>query len=294
MHKLMDKIRQAVFGYQRQATAWSDAALALLRIHAGFTMMSAGLDKLPVPEWMTDQVVAMGFPLPGAFAWIACVSEFVFGALLVVGFATRISAFFLAVTIGFACFRFHGVMPLIGMHITQLYFWIFILFAISGPGRYSIDSAAHRGKLLSPKSWTAILVLLASCLIIFAANRREGDNVNAAVDDFTIDSVNIAGSFNNWDPADINMQKTEDGLYAHQQVFSGPQAVEFKFTANGSWDVNLGELDQQTTGFPITGNAELDNGNNTENIKAYIPAAGTYLFTLKLDGFEYSINRLEE
>ena len=101
--------------------------------------MGAGLDKIPLPDWMVDQVITVGFPLPVFFAWVACFTEFGFGLLLILGFMTRLSALMLAFTIGVAAFGFHGVLPLIGMHITQHYLWLFVLLAAVGAGRYSID-----------------------------------------------------------------------------------------------------------------------------------------------------------
>jgi hypothetical protein len=62
-------------------------AILLLRIFAGYTIMMAGLDKLPLPGWMTDQVASMGIPIPTQVSWIASFGEFAFFGSLLCGTA---------------------------------------------------------------------------------------------------------------------------------------------------------------------------------------------------------------
>ena len=45
-------------------------------------------------EGFAEGVAAMGFPVPLAFAWAAALSELLGGIIVVLGFGTRIGAFF--------------------------------------------------------------------------------------------------------------------------------------------------------------------------------------------------------
>ena len=114
-------------------TTWlTEPIMLLARLYAGLTIASAGLDKLPTPDWMVDQVVQLKlFPQPAWFAFIACFTEFVCGILLAVGLLTRSSGLLLAFTMGVAAFRFHRVTPLLGMHIAQGFVWLFMMLAMS-------------------------------------------------------------------------------------------------------------------------------------------------------------------
>ena len=53
----------------------ADLLLLGARVYAGYTIASAGLDKLPVPDWMGEQVARMGLPAVGFFAVVACLTE---------------------------------------------------------------------------------------------------------------------------------------------------------------------------------------------------------------------------
>jgi hypothetical protein len=74
----------------------------------------------------------------------------------------------------------------------------------------------------------------------------------------TINSINIAGSFNDWDPSFIEMQIALDSTYFTNLEFEKSGLIKFKFAANKSWEINWGEKDQSSIGFPISGQAELD------------------------------------
>lgn len=271
----------------------SNLALLCARIYAGYTIMTAGLDKIPLPDWMVDQVTTIGFPFPVFFAWVACFTEFAFGLLLILGFMTRLSGIMLAFTIGVAAFGFHGVLPLIGMHISQHFLWLFILFATLGPGRYSIDYLIKNPHQAHISKWnrlaipTLVFLLAAGLILEFSATADAAEETTVA-----INSINIPGSFNNWDPAANEMTQTSDTDYELDLAFAEAGLIEFKFTANASWEINMGDTDQATQGFPIQGDATLDGGNTTQNIQAYIPAPGTYRFQLNRQSYAYSVDSL--
>lgn len=268
--------------------------ILLARIFGGYTMLIAGLDKLPLTDWMVEQVTSMGFPFPVFFAWLATWAEFAFGCLFLLGLLTRFSAIILATVMGVAAFGFHQVIPFGEMHITQGYFWFFLVFAVMGGGKYAFDhyvsqsALSFRQKMLFT-GIPALMVLLALGLYLQYSPIQ---NDSEPTDDFTISSINLAGNFNEWNPT-ATIMNTEDSLnYFTNLTTEGPLAIQFKFTANESWEYNLGEIDQENKGFPIEGKAELDSGSNTRNIQAYLPQAGIYRIRLNIESFRYSVDSI--
>jgi putative oxidoreductase len=285
-------ITQIFFGRLNISSDWANLALLFLRFYAGFTIMMAGLDKLPLTDWMTEQVESMGFPFPVFFAWFASFSEFAFGALLVLGLLTRISGIFLAIIMGVASFGFQGVLPLVDMHIAQHFFWIFILYSFLGAGKFSIDYWLLRKLFKSPLSQTLIALVSFLILLFIGLFREYNYEIPVEEEEVQISSFNIPGSFNNWDPSSNSMEQVKEDTYVLIRNFDEAGYIEFKITTNGTWDINLGEEDQSQLGFPVKGTAELDNGGNTENIKAFIPESGSYRFLFNSETYEYSLDSL--
>lgn len=269
--------------------------LLFLRVYFGLTIMMAGLDKLPLPDWMTEQVVSMGFPFPTFFAWIASFGEFAFGALLCLGLMTRFSGVMLAIIMGVASFCFQKVTPLIDMHIAQMFFWVFVLFAAVGAGRFSLDYLIlSQSQQQGSRFKLSLMALPASLLLLSIGLYREwtAPPLQAVTDRMELSSINVPGSFNNWDPAANEMRQLTETTYVLDVEFEQSSLIEFKFTANKSWDLNLGEKDQNSEGFPISGTAELDGGNDTQNIKAYIPAPGAYRIELDTETYSYKVGNI--
>jgi putative oxidoreductase len=286
---------KALLGHTKIEATWPNAGLLLLRLYAGITIMLAGLDKLPLTDWMTDQVVAMGFPFPVFFAWVASFSEFAFGLLLTIGLMTRISALFLAITMGVAAFAFQGVLPFLNMHISQHYFWIYILFLGIGGGRYAADYWLSQAAGIKHSVKTALPMGAFAILLMFGLYREfvmpKTQPVATKEENLSIASVHVTGSFSQWDPAANPMQKTSAQTYETTLNFAQPGPIEFKFTANQSWDNSLGAVAGQKGGFPIKGKALP--GANAANIKGYIPAAGSYVFQISLDSLSFSVDSLQ-
>ena len=222
--------------------------LLILRFYFGFIIMTAGLDKLPLPDWMVEQVVSMGFPFPAFFAWVASFAEFACGALLCLGLMTRFSGLMLAIVMGVASFGFQKVMPFVDMHIAQMFFWTFLLFAFVGAGRFSLDYLIlRRSQVQAPgnRFKLSMIALPISLMLVGIGFYREFSTpVVEETNTLEISSINVPGSFNNWDPTANEMQKIDEKTYVLDVEFEQSSLIEFKFTANKSWDVNLGEKDQ--------------------------------------------------
>ncbi len=120
-------------------------ALALLRIFTALSFISHGTQKLlafPVaPSW----------GMPGAFSlpWIAGVLEIVGGALVLVGFLTRPTAFLLSGLMAVAYWMAHGskgFYPILnGGEAAMLFCFIFLYIFAAGPGALSVDGLRRRG-----------------------------------------------------------------------------------------------------------------------------------------------------
>ena len=90
--------------------------------------------------------------------------------------------------------------------------------------------------------------------------------------DLGIESLSIAGSFNDWELEANPMTSIEEGVWEATIAIESPGLIEFKFAANGGWDLNLGESDDLPTDLPLTGAGD-PNGNN---IRFVAPAPGAY------------------
>lgn len=124
---------------------WSDRAVSVLRIVAGFLFMSHGMQKL------------LGFPAPAAHSFqlftlsgFAGVLELFGGILLLIGLFTRPVAFILSGEMAFAYFIAHAPQnfwPLINRgELAVLYCFVFLYFAVAGGGVWSLDNALRAGR----------------------------------------------------------------------------------------------------------------------------------------------------
>jgi putative oxidoreductase len=114
--------------------------LSLLRIMAGLLVLQHGTTKIlgfPTSPMNGASLASMG--------GIAGIIELVFGALLVVGFMSRLAAFVLSGMTAAAYFIAHapqGFFPLLnGGELAALYCFTFLYLAAAGPGPVSLDAA---------------------------------------------------------------------------------------------------------------------------------------------------------
>jgi putative oxidoreductase len=80
----------------------------------------------------------------------ASLIETVVGALVLIGFATRIGAVLCSGVMAFAYFTVHvplGLFPIANQgEEAVLYCWIFLLIACAGPGRFAVDTLIRRAR----------------------------------------------------------------------------------------------------------------------------------------------------
>ncbi len=82
----------------------------------------------------------MGFPVPVVFAAAAALTQFLGGALVAVGFATRPAAFMILTVMCFAAFLRHAGQPFGAKELALAYASVSLALIFTGPGRLSLDS----------------------------------------------------------------------------------------------------------------------------------------------------------
>ena len=134
-------LNKILFGGESGLSPLANAGLAILRIFAGVALaLSHGTGKLPPSEGFIGTAAGLGFPMPAVFAWAAGLSEFLGGAFLALGLFTRVSSFFIAMTMLVAILGVHGADPFQKQEMAFLYFFIALAFMLKGSGDWSIDS----------------------------------------------------------------------------------------------------------------------------------------------------------
>jgi uncharacterized membrane protein YphA (DoxX/SURF4 family) len=139
-------MKQFFFGSTFTGNKVFNSTWLLFRFYIGFTIaIGAGWPKMnaiTAPGWFVNQVSDLGFtfPSPAFWAGAAAWGEFVGGLCIAIGFFTRFSALQLAVQFFVVSFIWYNEpAPFVGMYYQQLLFWGFVLIAVSGAGRFSID-----------------------------------------------------------------------------------------------------------------------------------------------------------
>ncbi|MEL6987043.1 MAG: DoxX family membrane protein, partial [Bacteroidota bacterium] len=283
--KIAMQANKFLFSQYNQTNTFISIGLLLLRIYLGYSMLSAGFSKLPVPEWMVDQVTEMGLPFPILFAHLACISEFLGGVLIILGLFTRPWSILVAITMGMAAFVYHNVPIITQMHVAQDIFWMAVCIAFTGAGKYSLDSLAESSSLKVGKiPFKSIAIGIFSILFLLTLY-LDFVKVRKEVPAPTIESMSLAGSFNDWSLEKNVMESMGDSTYQITTYINQGGPFEFKFAANKDWSLNMGGEEKHTV-FPFNGVGEI---GIQSNIKGMVPEAGEYLFTLDLKDLSYSV-----
>ena len=153
---MKNPIIRFLFGGPGTASAAGDFGLLVLRVAFGAYIALHGWDKIHsdghfglMPQ-LVEGVQGMGFPAPKLFAWLAALTEFVGGILVVLGFLTRPAALALTFNMCVAAFVAHKQDPWYAPMAPRskesalLYLAPFVLLLLAGAGRFSVDRAFRR------------------------------------------------------------------------------------------------------------------------------------------------------
>ena len=118
----------------------NNIGLALLRIIPSAIMLIVHglpkLKKLLAGNFEFADPIGIG-AAPSLF--LTVIGEFVAPLLIIIGFKTRFAAIPAAITMLVAAFVIHGADPFAKKELALLYFVFFLIIALVGPGKYSID-----------------------------------------------------------------------------------------------------------------------------------------------------------
>lgn len=118
---------------------FKDIGLALLRILPAAMMLTHGIPKF---QKLISGNFEFGDPLGMGAApslFLAVLGEFVCPILLILGFKTRWAAIPPAITMAVAAFVVHSADPFGTKEKALLFLAFFVVIALLGPGRFSID-----------------------------------------------------------------------------------------------------------------------------------------------------------
>lgn len=134
----------------------------IARIGTGILFVVAGWGKVQHPGKFVTEFVNWGIPVPNVLAPFVAWTEFLGGALLIVGLLTRISSFALMVDMIVATFvaqmdKVHGASDFFYLSEVQLAI-VFLWLTIEGAGRVSLDHAIsgrveHKPERVDPIDW---------------------------------------------------------------------------------------------------------------------------------------------
>ena len=121
-----------------RVSKYAPEVLSIARIVIGLLFLEHGTSKLfDFPHGPMAQ------PAMGSLIWFQGIIELVGGALFTVGFLTRPVAFILAGDMAVAYFMAHApkaTYPMInGGDAAILYCFVFLIYLVSGPGRWAAD-----------------------------------------------------------------------------------------------------------------------------------------------------------
>ena len=114
----------------------------LLRVTLGLLFIFAGYGKFANPEGVVGMLTGIGFIAPTFFAWVLLLSELIFGALILIGFKVRYTAWPLAFILLVA--EITVVIPGQGISSTGSFFHLIsiaglITVALTGPGKWALS-----------------------------------------------------------------------------------------------------------------------------------------------------------
>ena len=129
---------------------FTDLAPLVLRLGIGLVFFLHGLQKLTQgPSGFAGMLTGLGTPAPEVFAWLVTIAELVGGALLIIGFLTRLATIpLIIVMLGAIVMVKSGIgiitpqgAPMPGAELDIALLAGLAAILLLGPGRFSVDHA---------------------------------------------------------------------------------------------------------------------------------------------------------
>jgi putative oxidoreductase len=140
-------LRDFLVGPMSLDTRAGHFGLMLLRAFCGLALAFAhGRGKLPPAADLVAEVAELGFPNALLWAWLAGIAEFFGGIFLAVGLLTRAAAIVVLSSFVVVVWLAHDGDPFIIREKALIFLAASLMFAITGPGRYSLDALFLRRK----------------------------------------------------------------------------------------------------------------------------------------------------
>jgi uncharacterized membrane protein YphA (DoxX/SURF4 family) len=115
----------------------------LLRVSIGLLFLIAGIGKFMDPTKIIGMLGGLGFPAESFFGWLLILSEGVFGALILIGYKVKKTAWPLAIILAVAWILV--TVPNSGITSSNSFFHLIgisglVTIALTGPGKWAIST----------------------------------------------------------------------------------------------------------------------------------------------------------
>ena len=192
---MKNKIKAFLFGGNQQNSISQNIGFLLLRFFVGLALCTVFEKFFPKngiwgpQEWFIQDTADMGFPFPIFFAWVAVLSEFFGGILLMLGLFARPAALLNVLVTFTATFIYHGG-DIGNSGLTSFFFMIMCLcILLFGPGKFSLDYFINRKFVKGMANISTILILLFS--FNYATGQANGYSMPYQTEAITVDTSKV-------------------------------------------------------------------------------------------------------
>jgi putative oxidoreductase len=190
-----NNIKAFLFGNNQKNSISQNIGFLLLRFFVGLALCTVFEKFFPKngiwgpQEWFIQDTANMGFPFPAFFAWVAVLSEFFGGILLMLGLFTRPAALFNFFVTFTATFIYHDG-DIGNSGLTSFFFMIMCLcILLFGPGKFSLDYLINRKLVKEMAKISTILILLFS--FNYATGQATGYSMPYQTEAITVDTSKV-------------------------------------------------------------------------------------------------------